>query len=325
MPVDLRPVKRELRAGALARREALAAEDAAGASAAIAETVRGLPIFTAAATISSYLGIGREVQTEGIIRAALSQGKPVALPRTVPAERRLALHRVDHLDDLRPGPYGIPEPAPETPEVDPAAVELFLVPGAVFDAAGNRIGYGAGYYDALLALSEGWRVALAYAFQCVPHVPAAEHDMPMDLIVTERGVVDCGQGQSAADHLRLRNMSFFGYHGAFPQERAQGIRFAVDLDLRLDLQVPGLTDDLAATVDYPAVYRLIQRLQHERQFALFEAMAEHIADAILREFTAVNQVTVTARKFNPPVGGVMDAFEVEITRSRPAWRRPYGA
>jgi len=321
MPIDLRPIKAGLRKEMLARREALPPEEAHACSAAITRTVCELPIFAGASTLSSYLSFGKEVQTDALIRHALAQGKRVALPRTVKRERRLMLHQVTNLDQLQPGPYGIMEPPADAPEVDPADVELFVVPGTVFDAAGNRIGYGAGFYDSLLVESEGWRVALAYAFQLSPHVPSAEHDMPMDVIVTELGVVDCVRGQLAGDHLRMRNMIFYGHHGAFPQEREQGIRLAVDVDLRLDLQTPGLTDNLTTTVNYPAVYKLIQRIQTEREFALFEALAEHIATEILLEFLPVVEVTVAARKFNPPIGGLMDAFEVEITRSRPAWRQ----
>lgn len=325
MRVDLRPVKKELRAAVLARRNAASPDDVRTWSARIADTLCGLPIFATTRTLCSYLAVGQEVHTEPIVRAALDQGKRVVLPRTLPAERRLALHAITRLDQLVPGPYGILEPTPDLPVVDPTEVELFIVPGVVFDTAGNRIGYGAGYYDSLLVLSEGWRVAIAFACQLAAHVPSAEHDMPVDLIITERGIVDCSKGQQAGDHLRLRNMVFYGHHGAFPQEREQGIRFAVDIDLRLDLQWPGLTDELATTVNYPVIFRLIERIQSGREFCLLEAMAEHIATAILQECASVVEVTVTARKFNPPVGGLLDAFEVEISRSRPAWLRPYGA
>ncbi|MHB9134144.1 MAG: 5-formyltetrahydrofolate cyclo-ligase [Armatimonadota bacterium] len=325
MPVDLRPIKAELRKEILRKRDELSPDEVTLRGTNIAQAVCALPIFSTADTICSYVATAKEVQTVEIIRAALTAGKRVALPRTVMSGRELVLHQVSDLDHLIPGPYDILEPSPEAPVIDPAQVELFLIPGSVFDPAGNRLGYGAGFYDSLLVLSEGWRVALAYAFQVQPHVPYAEHDMPMDLIVTEYGPIDCEQGQLADDHLRLRNMTFYGHHGAFPQEREQGIRLAVDLDLRLDLQVPGRTDDLSTTVNYPAVYRLINHIQSNREFALFEALADEIALAVLQEFSSVAAVTVTARKFHPPVGGLMDAFEVEITRSRPAWRHPYGA
>ena len=322
MPLTLQIQKTDLRAEMLARREGLSAAEMHAHGAAIADAVQQLPIYAGASTVAGYMAFGAEVPTEAIMRAALAAGKRVVLPRTVPVERRLALHAVDDLNALIPGAFGIREPSASLPEVPPSDVELFLIPGAVFDAAGNRIGYGKGYYDTLLVLSEGWRVALAYALQLVPHAPSTDHDMPMDLIVTEQGIIDCNQGQRAGDHLRLRNIVFYGHHGAFPHEREQGIRLAMDVDMRLDLQLPGCTDDLTTTVNYPAVYQLIQQIQSGRQFSLFETMVEHVATAILRQFPLVAEVTVTARKFNPPVGGLLDAFEVEVVRSRPTWMRP---
>ena len=316
MVIDLHPKKAGLRAEILARRHALSAEDVQTRSRIITETLCALPMYTGASTISSYYAFGNEVQTADIIRHALALGKRVALPRTQRNARRVTLHLVSDVDRLLRGPYGIPEPEADAPLLHPAEVELFVVPGSVFDAAGNRIGYGAGYYDILLAESTGWRIAPCYAFQVTAQLPVETHDMPMDLLVTESGVMDCRRARKIGDHLRMRNMIFYGHHGAFPQEREQGIRLAIDVDMRLDLQVPGLTDNLATTVNYPAVYRLIQRIQSDREFALFEALAEHIALAILREFTLVAEVTIAARKFNPPIGGLIYAFEVEITRKR---------
>jgi len=324
MPVDLRPTKAVLRERHRDQRNALTPAEVHEKSAAITRFVTALPIFMSAATVCAYMAFGNEAATIPLIEAALARGARVALPRTLRGERQLLLHAVNDLMQLVPGPYGILEPPASAPLVDPADVELFLVPGTVFDTAGNRIGYGAGYYDSLLVMSQGWRVGLAYAMQLAPHVPTAEHDMPMDLIATEVGLIDCARGQQASDRLRLRNMLFHGHHGAFPEERAQGIRLAVDLDLRLDLQLPGLTDDLTTTVDYPAVYRLIDRVQSEREFSLFEALVEQMALAVLQEFPIVAKVTIAARKFHPPIGGLMDSFEVEISRSRPLWMRPHG-
>lgn len=317
--LTLNPTKAEVRAAARARRDAIPPAEVAAHSTAITAAVCSLPLFAAAPTVCSYLGIGQEIQTVEIINQALASGKRVALPRTVPRGRQLVLHEVTHLHDLCPGPYGILEPSPALPVVDPREVTVFLVPGVAFDTAGNRAGYGGGFYDTLLAQSSGWRIALAHLQQLLPHVPTTTHDMPMHLIVTEAGLVDCGHARQATDHLRLRNMTFYGHHGAFPQERTQGIRLAIDVELRLDLQLSGLTDDLSTTVNYPLVYRLIERIQSEREFALFETLVAQIAAAVLHEFPSVAEVCVRARKFNPPVGGLLDAFEVEITRARTAW------
>ncbi len=186
---ELQAAKAALRATALAAREALAPETAAALSAVIARNVTALPAFAAAQTICCYLAIRREVRTAEIIRQALAAGKRVALPRTLRGERRLALHLVDDLDGLVPGPYGILEPPASLPELDPAAVELFLIPGAAFDAMGRRLGYGGGCYDTLLPLSAGLRVALAYQSQMVPQVPVDAHDQRVDLIVTDAGII----------------------------------------------------------------------------------------------------------------------------------------
>jgi 5-formyltetrahydrofolate cyclo-ligase len=322
MSDDLRTTKAELRAAMRAQRDRLSAADAADAGAAIARLATHLPPVVAAGTLCSYLAVGREVETRGIITQALLAGKRVALPRTVTAEQRLALHAVEDLHDLVPGPYGILEPPAANPELAPAEVDVFLVPGCAFDAHGGRLGYGGGFYDRLLATAPGWRIALTYAAQIIPRVPMGATDLPVDLLVTECGVVNCAQARRDGDWLRLRNLTFYGHHGAHEHERLSGIRLAIDVDLRLDLQVPGHTDDLATTVNYPAIYGLIAHIQSSRSFHLLESLATRIADAILAEFPAIAETRLRVRKFNPPVGGAMDAFEVELIRERPDWTRP---
>jgi 5-formyltetrahydrofolate cyclo-ligase len=294
-------------------------DDVRAHSATITQVVSALPPFQTASTLCSYLAIGHEVRTQELIALAWAQGTRVVLPRTIFATRQLALHAVTSFADLVPGRYGILEPPADAPLVDPQEVELFLVPGVAFDAQGHRLGYGAGFYDGLLAQSAGWRVALAYGGQLTPHVPTDAHDVPMHALATEGGVIDCLRAQRASDHLRLRNLQCYGYHGAFPAEREQGIRLAFDLDLRLDLQGPGLSDALPDTVNYPAIVALVQRIQCAQSVNLLETLAEQIARAILAEHRTVQEVTITVRKFQPPVGQLLDVFEVEITRARSLW------
>lgn len=117
------------------------------------------------------------------------------------------------------------------------------------------------------------------------------------------------------DRIRIVNMSFYGHHGVDPSERALGGRFSFDVELALDLTAAGESDDLAQTVDYAAVYELIAQVQAGRKFLLLEALAHHIAQAILAQF-AVDAVTVRARKHSVPLAGLIDYTEVEITRRR---------
>jgi 5-formyltetrahydrofolate cyclo-ligase len=94
-------------------------------------------------------------------------------------------------DELARGQWGIREPKPEAAEVAP---DILLVPLAAFDRAGQRIGYGAGYYDmtiaALRAKKKVTAVGLAFAAQEIREVPATPRDEGLDLVLTEREVID---------------------------------------------------------------------------------------------------------------------------------------
>ena len=308
--------KAALRAAMLARRDALAPEVLRAGSAAIAMHLQRLAAWQSARCISSYLAIGSEVRTQELIEHALARGVTVALPRTHKTERRLTLHRVDDLHSLQRGRFGLLEPPATAPEIDPAEIELFVVPGVAFDARGNRLGYGAGYYDHLLAASQGRRVALAFSEQLALHVPADAHDCPVELLVTEQGVINCRADCRQRDRLRLRNILCHGHHGAYASERAHGVRLSFDIDLQLDLQLPAISDRLEHTIDYPAIVQLLERIQRGRQFELLESLAGSVAQAILQQYAAVQVVTIVVRKFYPPVDALMDTFEVELTRCR---------
>ncbi|HEY8391439.1 MAG TPA: dihydroneopterin aldolase [Capillibacterium sp.] len=117
----------------------------------------------------------------------------------------------------------------------------------------------------------------------------------------------------AADRLILQNMIFYGYHGVFAAEKELGQRFEVDTELYLDLREAGVNDDLEATVNYVEVYTLIKELVEEKEFNLLEALAETIADALLSAYPLA-EVVVRVRKPQPPIGGIMDYFAVEIRR-----------
>jgi 5-formyltetrahydrofolate cyclo-ligase len=87
--------------------------------------------------------------------------------------------------------WGIREPMPDAPEVAP---DIVIVPLAAFDRHGHRIGYGAGYYDltinALRAQKKVIAIGIAYAAQEIPKVPATERDARLDLVLTEREIID---------------------------------------------------------------------------------------------------------------------------------------
>lgn len=153
----------------------------------IEERLFSLPEFKAASTVLFFASFRSEVDTAQMIRRALTFGKRVILPKVQGTE--LALFEIADIDkDVSPGAWGIPEPH-ETKPVRLDEVELIIVPGAAFDNRGNRLGYGAGFYDKLLAAFRKSTVALAFEAQLVPQVPADLHDIPIKKIITERRVI----------------------------------------------------------------------------------------------------------------------------------------
>ena len=183
----LREAKRAMRAAVIALRDALPVDARAAASHAIASRVTALPQFAAASSILVTLPFRSEWDSALVARTALALGKRVIVPRVDVAARMLSLHVVQSLDDaIESGYRGIPEPRAEAPHASPNDVAFALVPGVAFDGRGRRLGYGGGYYDRLLPLlpRAAPRIAGAFEVQLVDTVPAAGHDLAVDMIVT---------------------------------------------------------------------------------------------------------------------------------------------
>lgn len=166
--------------------------EAQRAAAAQAIAQRGLPVEIAPGTVvAGYSPIRSELDPTPLMQALAAQGARLALP--VITQRGQSLRfRVWHAGDrLLPGSLGILEPSPAAAEIVP---DIVLVPLAAFDRTGHRIGYGAGHYDRTLAQlhkSKGFAaVGLAFAGQEVATVPALQHDVPLDYVLTETKVFD---------------------------------------------------------------------------------------------------------------------------------------
>ena len=182
--------KADLRAAALAARDAFSSEQRAAAAQALA--VRGLPIKTKpGAVVAGYSPIRSEIDPAPLIRRLASEGARLALP-VITARGQSLRFRVWFPDDrLLCGPLGILEPSPAAAEIIP---DIVLVPLAAFDRAGHRIGYGAGHYDRTLAQLRRSRaivaIGLAFAAQEVEAVPALQHDVALDYVLTDTEVFD---------------------------------------------------------------------------------------------------------------------------------------
>lgn len=180
----------KLRADMRALRDAMDAGERECASNDICRALLASGMWRRAGSVFVYFAVGSEVDTLPIIRAALSEGKELYLPRCVKRGDMRAI-LTPSLDGMRPGRYGIPEPAGEH-ELD-SSPDLCIAPGLAFDLAGGRLGYGGGYYDRYLAKHHPHTAALAYECQMIARVPVQAHDVRMDNIITPAGIAACDE------------------------------------------------------------------------------------------------------------------------------------
>ena len=115
------------------------------------------------------------------------------------------------------------------------------------------------------------------------------------------------------DMLRIRNMTFYGYHGLLDEEATLGQQFEVDVDVAGDFRGWSKMGPHPAAVDYPRVCELVEHVVTKERFGLIEALADRIADVLLSALQ-LQHVVVRVRKPNPPVPTQFDGVEVEVHR-----------
>ena len=180
--------KAALRADCKARRAALAPEEKMARDEKIARHFLESSFYRQAEGILFYSAKTREVETAALIDRALSDGKRVALPRCL-SEGEMAFFEIRSRAELEKGKFGLLEPPAGLEAVDLAEYDVCVLPGLAFDWAGRRLGYGRGYYDRYLRVYTGRTVALCHAEFVKRRIPADKFDLPVDLLVTEKGVL----------------------------------------------------------------------------------------------------------------------------------------
>lgn len=155
----------------------------------LTERLRTLPEITAARDILLYLALPAEVRVEGLAEAADGDARRWYAPRCADPGRRLAIYPyTPGRTPLRPGPFGIPEPDPAlAAEADPGALDAIVVPALLLSEAGDRLGYGGGYYDRFLPRRAAHCTAIGVLPDALvlPDLPRDPWDQPLDVIVTE--------------------------------------------------------------------------------------------------------------------------------------------
>lgn len=187
--------KKQLRKTILERRDKLTAEQVEAFSQRIAEKLFALPEYRHARTVMYFISFGKEPETLKMVPQSIAHGKRIVAPKTVPSTKQLLLSEIRDIEaDLAPGLWDIPEPRAEAMRpAEASEIDFVVVPGVAFDEKGNRLGYGAGYYDRFIPrLNSGVPlVALAFELQVVESVPVEPWDVKVDVVVTEERVIYC--------------------------------------------------------------------------------------------------------------------------------------
>lgn len=187
---DTADIKAALRSDAMARRGQLPADARARAAEAVAS--RAFPLsIRPGIIVSGFSPLKTEINPLPLMRKLADAGAQLALPVVAGRGKPLTMRAWNFGAPLASGVWGIREPMPDAPEVAP---DVLLVPLLAFDRQGNRIGYGAGYYDMTIAKFRAIKpvvaVGIAYAVQEIGTVPVTPRDARLDLVLTEHEVID---------------------------------------------------------------------------------------------------------------------------------------
>jgi len=174
----------------MALRDALSRDVRQEAAEAIAE--RGFPLKVGVGIVASgFMPLKNEINPLPLLRKLEALGVRLALPVVADRGKPLIMRQWSFGETLAAGVWGIREPKPDAPELEP---DILLVPLLAFDRAGYRLGYGGGYYDMTIARLRSLKtitaVGIAFATQEVPQIPKTPRDARLDLVLTERETID---------------------------------------------------------------------------------------------------------------------------------------
>ena len=177
--------KARLRKQFLDARDALSLDFIKITSKQIQDNLRKIDFFRSAESIGAYYSIGSEVHTQDILQEILNAGKQLSLPKVV--KNDLVFKKITSFSELEPGNFSVMEPKDRCEDVKD--LDVIIVPAIALTRDGFRLGYGFGYYDKFLHGKKLKTIALSYAKQIIKSFPRDDHDIKMNCIVTEDGVI----------------------------------------------------------------------------------------------------------------------------------------
>ncbi|MBR3502718.1 MAG: 5-formyltetrahydrofolate cyclo-ligase [Clostridia bacterium] len=175
------------------KRQAVSGIHVAEMSLRICEKIVALPEYLKAKRVLCYAALPEEVQTRGILWAIQRSRRELYLP-VWQRDGSMKAVRVTEDTEFKPDQFGIDTPVSDE-TLPPEQLDLALVPGVAFDRAGNRLGFGKGYFDRFLARCRCPAIGLAYELQLVDAIEAQPQDVPMQKIITERAVYNCAASE----------------------------------------------------------------------------------------------------------------------------------
>lgn len=181
--------KKELRKKIKNEAARLSTEYCQTADAKIIENIINLKEFQSSDVIFCYVGRSNEINTIPLLMYILSSGKRLGIPKCI-SKGIMEVYEIKGLEDLCEGAYGIMEPAEWCSHVEPDEIQFVCVPCLSCSSDGKRLGYGGGFYDRYLEKIRCKKTVLCRSLLMNENIPVEVHDIEMDLIVTEKGVID---------------------------------------------------------------------------------------------------------------------------------------
>ena len=115
--------------------------------------------------------------------------------------------------------------------------------------------------------------------------------------------------------IRLKNMSFYGYHGVYDFEKEKGTDFEIDLELFTPLLKSSKSDNIEDTINYVDIYELVKKAFGSKSYFLLEKLADSISMSIFKEHK-IDKLIIRVRKINAPLNGKLDSVEIELKREK---------